>query len=383
MIGKRHFLQRITSQTRFKSLEINSTEFEGSSPPSVFIGAENYPKVYAGPMLSQEMESQSYDSPERWLSDFKRDEIINFRLNLLRCKQKICVTDVSGRFAQKMQEIALAGHSVYSHAEFDNLPRGVSFSEEHAPFGPSAQLRSIETESPKWQKELERAYNDTDLHARDAVAELHKKGIEFTKIQKALSVGAFGNLKNRKMVPTKWSITATDDMLGKNTISDVKENDVIKDYRVYESAGMDNYFAVLMTPEVWQYEAIEAFINLLDSRTFMFSDYENYFGRKAYSDMGGCYYAQRFAIAEKLRENNEQAGAFVFREAYEGYIPTGVWLCRELTKNALNNEPKNFGNLSEALHYIDSRVRLGVPNLMSNMQLIHQVGKQKSLNAFI
>ncbi len=103
MLSKKYFLQKITSQqTQFKSIQINDTNFEGSSPPSVFIGAYNYPNVNAGPMLAQEQESFIMDAPEAWLHHFSKNQIINFRLNLLRGKQLTNVNDVSGRFAQKL-----------------------------------------------------------------------------------------------------------------------------------------------------------------------------------------------------------------------------------------------------------------------------------------
>jgi len=183
MIGKKVFLQKLTSQTKFKSLELKSTNFEGSSPPSVFIGRANYPKVYAGPMLSEEIDSGIYDAPERWLGSFGKNEIIDFRLNLVRGKKLVDVKNVSGKFAQQMQDIALAKDSLYTHAEFKKVPKGVTFSEDHQPFGPSGQIEKVETETPKWQKHMSKAHYDTDLLSKDAVVNLHEKGLEFTAIQ--------------------------------------------------------------------------------------------------------------------------------------------------------------------------------------------------------
>jgi hypothetical protein len=380
VIGKKAFLQQLTSQYRLQSLKLDSTNFEGSSPPSVFIGRENYPKVFAGPMLAQQPDSFVFDAPEQWLGQYDRRSIIGFRLQLVRGMQQANVNDASSRFVQQLQEIALAKDSVYTHAEFAKIPRGVTFSEDHQPFGPSAQLKKVETEQSAWQKDLEKAYYDTDLLANDAVVELAQRDIPFTTIQKALSVGAFG--KKRKLVPTRWSITATDDILGKHALTDVRQNEVINEFRVYESNGLHNHFSVMLTPTQWQYEAIEAFIRVLGNKTFTFSDSEGHFGRKGYSDMGGCYYAQRNVIAQHLQEQQEQAGAFVFREVYPGYTPTGVWLCRELTKDALKTEPKTFNTMSEAQHYIDTKLKLGAAYHKNNMKLINEATQQKSLLEF-
>ncbi len=381
MFGKKAFLKQITSQIQFKSIDLNKPELEGSTPPSVFIGSANYPKVFAGPMLSREQQSFVQDSPEQWLNNYSKEQIINFRLNLLRGKKIVRVNDVENRFITKLQEISLSKDSLLAEAEFEKIPRGITFSEEHQPFGPSAAIKKLETENTKWQRDLQKAYYDTDLLAKDAVTSLYNKGLQFTQIQKALSTGAFGKATNRKLVPTRWSITAADDTLGKTFLSDVKQNEIIDEFRVYESSGLNNYFAVMLAPTQWQYEAAEAFINILNNRTFMFGDYETYKGRTQYSEMGGCYYTEKAVIAEKLAQNNEQAGAFVFREAYPGYVPTGVWLCRELTKEALNKEPKTFSNIKEATNYVNSKLKLG-EKFYNNMELLKKTKSQKTLLDF-
>jgi len=43
-------LVKFYAQTKVKPL-IDSTYLEGSSPPSVFVGRFNYPKVFVGPMI--------------------------------------------------------------------------------------------------------------------------------------------------------------------------------------------------------------------------------------------------------------------------------------------------------------------------------------------
>jgi hypothetical protein len=383
MLGKKAFLQKITAQQYgFQSMKLDSPKFEGSSPPSVFIGRANYPKVFAGPMLAKQPDSFVYDAPEQWLGQYQKKEIINFRLQLLRGMKLVDVKDTGGVFSQQLQDVALSKQSLYAHAEFKKIPCGVTFSEDHQPFGPSAELAVMETETGSWQHDMEKAFYDTDLLARDAVLDLAQKEVPFSSIQKALSVGSFGKTKTRKLVPTRWSITATDDILGKDAMEDVRQNEVIDEFRVYESNGLHNYYAVMLTPTQWQYEAIEAFNRIMGESTHTFSDHESYFGRKEYSDMGGCYYAQRAVIAEQLRQQQEQAGAFVFREVYKGYTPTGVWVCRELTREAMKQEPKTFKTMSEAQHYIDGKMRLGMKYHKDRMPLLQMQGKQRTLRDF-
>jgi hypothetical protein len=49
--GKRAYLKKLTSSLNVKSVDVGK-ELDGTTPPSVFIGSWNYPKVYAGPMIA-------------------------------------------------------------------------------------------------------------------------------------------------------------------------------------------------------------------------------------------------------------------------------------------------------------------------------------------
>ncbi|HIH62544.1 MAG TPA: hypothetical protein HA298_07705, partial [Methanobacteriales archaeon] len=49
--SKYKYLERLTKKIRLRSSNFEK-EMEGSTPPSVFIGSYNYPKVYAGPLVT-------------------------------------------------------------------------------------------------------------------------------------------------------------------------------------------------------------------------------------------------------------------------------------------------------------------------------------------
>jgi len=61
------------------------------------------------------------------------------------------------------------------------------------------------------------------LRAADAIMELYRRGVETSSVQRVLSVGMLGLKKNRKLVPTRWSISATDDVISGRL---VKENEI-------------------------------------------------------------------------------------------------------------------------------------------------------------
>jgi len=378
MGGKGAYLQKITSGMRWRSVELKE-KMDGSSPPSVFIGNHGYPKVYVGPMIAPyEGDTSILDTPENWIPRGKtQEDIIRFRLELVRGKQKVGIKDLDNRLVHKLQEISLARESVDSEAHFHGKPKGFTFDEEHMPYGPSATIDRFAIGNVKWEQHLEKAHYDTDLKAVDAVASLYKDGVLFSQLQKALSTGTLGMGKNRKLVPTRWSITAVDSMLADNLYEKVRHYEVMPEYRVYEFASLNNYYAVLLTPTPWQYEWIEAFIHILGSEEMVFADREYLKPKTEYSTVGGCYYSCKFAVLEALERMRKQAGAIVLREAYEGYVPLGVFNVRENVRNALGTKPKIFSSFRASLAYVSSKLRLPVSRFMDQGVLLRDMMKYR------
>jgi hypothetical protein len=371
---------------------MQSQDIAGMSPPSVFIGRIGYPYVYAGPLVPPVQEDTSlYDLPEYWFGK-TIDEIVNFRSLLIRGKHRVHVKkfEKAGKIIDKTRELALAVKPVDVELILKKKPRGfLVLDDEVQPFGPSAPIRDLLISNPRWDHQIEKAYSDTDLKASEAVTELYSKGVLVSKIQRAFSVGAFGLQKNRKLVPTRWSITAVDGLISKNLMEKVKTYPEISEYRVYESRYLDNIFEILMIPGAWSYEAIEAWYpgtvwNPRGRNIVMFSDWENYEGRTTYAEIGGCYYAARLAVCEHLIKEKRQATVIVLREAHPGYImPVGVWQVRENVRNAMRQKPRTFKTLEQALEWIASRFQISLKRWILNSELIKNALFQKKITEFL
>jgi len=269
-------------------------------------------------------------------------------------------------------------------------PRGSIFlDDEVQPFGPSAQIRDLTVSNTRWDHHVEKAFGDTDLRAVEAVRELYGKGVMVSKIQRAFSVGAFGIEENRRMVPTRWSITAVDDILSKDLMRKVRQYPEINEYRVYESRYLDNVFEVLMIPSAWSYEAIEAWYpgttwNPNGKWTVTFGDWEGHDGRTAYAEIGGCYYSARLAVCEQLVKERRQATAIVLREARPGYImPVGVWQVRENVRNAMRQPPYKFNSLEFALKWVASRFEIPLKTWIGESELIKNALFQKRITDYL
>lgn len=364
-----------------------SEKLSGSSPPSVFIGRFGYPRIAVGPLLTVEQgDSSILDLPEEWLPQNKSaSDIVDFRMQLIRGKQSVNVRDPSSSrgIVTKLQEIALAKSPLEMEAEFKKKPTGRFFHEEVQPFGPSAALKELNLGNSKFNPQLEKAHYDTDLKAKEAVIRLYEKGVLFSSIQKAFSTGAFGVEKNRKLVPTRWSITAVDSALSSHLLEEIKAYEPIGEFRVYESTTLNNRFVVILMPTMWRYEWVEAFFpSIVGDKLEIFGDYER-FGRKTgYSPVGGCYYSARLAVAEKLKEEKKQAGVIILREAYPGYIPLGVWNVRENMRMAMQQGSRSFESFNDAVAYASSRLKLRLGTWLQHSTLFREEFVQKKLRDF-
>jgi hypothetical protein len=371
---------------------MRSEDIEGASPPSVFVGRIGYPYVYAGPLVPPVQEDTSiYDMPEHWFGK-TIDDIVAFRSMLIRGKHRVHVHkfEEAGKIIEKTRELALAINPVDVEMMLKKKPRGfILLDDEVQPFGPSAPIRDLRLSNARWDQQIEKAYGDTDLKAAEAVLELFGKGVLVTKIQRAFSVGAFGLKPNRRLVPTRWSITAVDSILSKDLIEKVKTFPEINEYRIYESRYLDNLFEVLMIPNSWSYEAIEAWYpgtvwNPQGQNIVTFSDWESYEGRTTYAEIGGCYYAARLAVCEQLLKERRQATVVVLREAHPGYImPVGVWQVRENVRNAMRQKPLAFNTLDEALKWIASQFQIPLQKWVMRSELLKNALFQKKITDYL
>ena len=370
---------------------MDNENIDGTSPPSVFIGRIGYPNVYVGPLVPPVHEDTAiFDLPEQWFGK-SMDEIVGFRSLLIRGKHMVNVNNVndSGKILDQTRELALADTSVATELNLTKKPQGsITLSDDVQPFGPSAPIRDLHVGNARYNDKIEKAYYDTDLRASPAIIDLYNRGVMVSKIQKAFSVGAFGVEKNRRLVPTRWSITAVDDTISKSLVKQVKTFPEINEYRVYESIYLDNVFEILMLPQQWSYESMEAWYpgtvwNPNGSTVAIYSDWEGNHGRSTYASIGGCYYSARLAICEQLLKERRQATAIVLREARPGYImPIGVWQVRENVRNAMRQRSYKFNTLAQTLQFLSGKFEIPISRWIALSALLQKALFQRRISDF-
>ncbi|MDE1852295.1 MAG: hypothetical protein KGI38_00975 [Thaumarchaeota archaeon] len=370
---------------------MGTNEILGSSPPGVFVGRLGYPKVSIGPMVPPQFGDTSIlDTPEEWLGR-PIDQIVDYRYSLVRGNSRASVDDAKepGRLLSSLQELAMAARPVDTELKLTKAPRRIlTLSEDTQPYGPSGPLDRFKIDNPSVDRRVQTAYYDRDLDAAGAVDELYRKGVLVTRIQKAFSLGMFGVGPRRKIVPTRWSITAVDSSIGLELIEKIKHRPTIDEYRVYGFDVYDNQYVALLLPEPWRFEWIEAWFpnttwNQFTTAPYMIGDYEEYFGRTRYARVGGCYYSTRLAVAEALEGERRQAAAIVLRETYPGFImPLGVWNVRESIRSLFKGPFERHETFRGAMESALSRMRIPKARWMRESVLISRELTQTKISAY-
>ncbi len=347
-----------------------------STSPSPFVGKFGYPNINVGILTTPEVNKSAwtYDAPKFWSkNDYQIDKLVNLRAELINSKFNMNVKKSND--LTSIQEIALSSKPVDVEIK-TNKPPKIFFRQDSlmAPTGANAELIKFSLSSnPKINSHVEKYYSDTDCKSVEALTSLFNKGIDETSLTRMLSVGSFGLKNNRKLVPTRWSITAVDDTLGKNLLKKVKDFPE-SDNLVFSGSYLGNYYLIIFMSGKWQYELFECYIKSKDFST----DFETYKGRTTYADnCAGGYYTVRLAILEKLKELKRQASVLVFRFIDDSYlVPLGVWVTREASRIALKNKPINFSDKTLSLKYASSfslrKFNINLNNFIKKSELLNQ-----------
>jgi len=357
----------------------SSNSISGTSPPSVFVGSYNYPKVFVGPMVPPvHGNTELLDNPEKWKGK-TLEEIINFRLKLVRGIQQIPIEQTEGRYMENLQEVTMSSKPTDLDLIFNKkISSNISVDGESAPFGPIGEIKSAKFSGSTSTKPIEKIFYDKDMKAQDAVLKLYNSGIEISKIQKCFSIGMMG--QKRKLVPTKWSITATDDIISKSIVNEILENNLIDTSKVFSYEHLGNIFSVILFPHRWIFEMVEAWYS--NGILGFGSDNEDARGINHPPHIAGAYFAAKLAVSEYLLKNKIQAGVLIFREIRPEYaIPVGVWQVREGIREAMKQKPQIITKFNEALEIAATKTSVSKNEWIKNGKMTDMV-RQKTMLDF-
>ncbi len=342
---------------------------------NIFVGRYGYPRVNVG-FIGNENVDKVFDAPKTWAKkDFQIPLITGMRSSLINSRFKTQIKTHNTKLLEKAREVSLSSTPVDVEIKLEKDPkRTIHLHKFSYPTGPAAELKNVTiTSNPKVSQKVDYIVSDTDLKAAPALVNLYRKGFNEHYLTKIFSVGNLGIKADRKLVPTRWSITATDDTIGKQLIKDVSKHPSC-DFFCTFGGYLGNFYITLFFPGPFSYELFE----IEADSGFYETDYESSFGRKGYAtNCVGGYYANRLAILEKMKTMKRVGSVLSIRFITDIYYqPLGVWVVREASRKGLGERPLTFADKELMLKYA-----LGVAKKYFNYDLREIFSKSKLLNS--
>ncbi|MBR9681642.1 MAG: hypothetical protein GOV00_02455, partial [Candidatus Altiarchaeota archaeon] len=204
---------------------------EAPTQPFYMISWKNYPRVAVGPHLS--VNSKGIEKSMKISMD---DFLVNMSSQVRPFEVKSIRTS---------EEAALSINPIFVNAE---LKSAINVNEFDLGQVPTVSARKITLEdTPKIPGKVFEIVDSYDLKASFAVNSL-EDNFGFDYAVQALSTGNLGVKSERKMVPTRWAITAVDSIIAKGLFEKVKTFEEVRDFEIYELVHWDNHFVILIVP---------------------------------------------------------------------------------------------------------------------------------------
>jgi hypothetical protein len=377
------------------TIENVKDSFFGTSPPSVFVGQHNYPRVNVG-ILSPPVEidyAEKLDSPEIWYQEQSTiRQILDYRSEMINSRTIYNVKKPKGNLLETMQELAMAKEATDVEVWLKSKPKfRFSVNNFMPPIGNPAVIKEARiTENVKVPKKVDEVVSDTDMKAIEATMLLYSHAIPVSKIEKIFSVGLLGLPFQRKLVPTRWSITGVDDIIGKELRNRVKNYPELSEFQVFHNEYIGNHYEIIFIPGAYEYELVEvkqpkSVWNPYGKQPAIYSDYESYWGRKDYaSSTAGAFYAGRLSVLEYLERIKRQASILIIREVLPAYFaPMGIWQFRETVRGAFENKPEKFNSLDETLKTVSKRIKTPISSVLKVSKLFKKISTQTKIQRFL
>jgi len=337
------------------------------------VGSYGYPKVAGGPLMIDDA-----DNPPDWVSrGLGIEDIVGLRARTIRGAGE--AKDLSG----SIQEIALSSKPLDVEVRFVKpVAFDLRFDGTIAPVGLTGAIRDMDVlENARVERAVDRATSDTDLGATDACEILNASGIDVYRITQLMTAGLLG--KKRRVVPTRWAITAVDDTVSTRLKKKIARYPPLGGIEVFSAALYGNHIVCILVPGDWKYEMIEVWgkQSLWGGGNESITRDGEGMTKSGYSPIAGAYYSARLAVAEYLESVRRSARVLVVRNVTSEYwAPLGTWVIREAARNAMRGEKRTCANLEEAVN-LASRL-IGFTHWRPHSRLIPELATQRTLFDF-
>jgi len=364
------------------------------SPPSILVGEKGYPFVRIGPNIVpiREGNIREFDDPTLWWGKKSIEDIIRLRSSLVYSSFILNVKNVrrsDSKLLEKTREIALSSKPILAEYYYRKIPKPVlTFDGILAPLGPRGEIKNILLgENPVVLRKVDRLVYDTDAKAVDVIKELYFSNVSYYDIVRLLEVGLLGEKRERRIVPTRWAITAVDQTLGNILLDKIRKYDEISNYLIYHVSYIGNNYTILVIPGQWSFEMLEIWLPgsiwVKSNEPYIVENYELYNGKPKKKEVDGGYHAIRYPILEYLYKIKRQAIIIAIREiTREYYAPLGSWQIRESIRNIFRNKPLICRDLNEVLDCINRFIKVTGKVVLKHSILLNYLLKSKKITEY-
>jgi hypothetical protein len=387
---------RIVESARAAAL-LGKRELQAATPPSVLVGEHGYPVVRLGPVAAPVSgeEAARYEDYRGWWGRLSLEDIIALRASTAYSRFELRVTEARGggsRLLEATREAALSVKPVDAEFRFERPPAPrLTFDGVVTPVGLGGLLRDMRVvENPVVPRRVDQIVGDADAKARDAVAELYRAGADNYYITRLLSLGMLGERARRRLVPTRWAITAVDKMLGDLLLERVRGAPEYPALEVRYAEYLGNRYLIVLAPGPWAFEMIEVWLPrsvwVRSAEPYVSVNYELWDGRARNPEADGGYYAMRLPVLEHLSRVGRQATVVAVREVTPSYYaPVGVWQVRESVRHALSSPPVALPrDASELLRELAGRLETSVERILAESRILKRLVRPGAkLDAFL
>jgi hypothetical protein len=379
----------------------------GSVSPSIFVGRSNYPTVSTGLLspVGRENAAERFRTSAAWYDEgVSIADVFDRRTSLLNSTRGVAVEDAGvdetggvhdawDGWLGVQREVAIADRPVDVEIGLDSTPDldfDIGTQDIKTPTGPRAAARTATLgENPHVPRPVKKTLEDDDWRAEGAMTYLYRRGFDVYEINTILSAGALGQGSNRRLVPTRWSITAVDDTVGRFLRGSIRDNPTIDRIEVHRNEYLGNAFWVILVPGRWEYELVEMkspgsiWNPDPEAGIYLAAASEGREGRTGYvEETAGAYYAARLGALEHLDERDRQAKALVLRHVSDDYWgPVGVWQVREAVRNAFAGEHGTAETFGEAVRGVAEHLPISLGRLRRKSTMA--AGLQANLGDFV
>ena len=366
----------------YKSNLKPTKEISGFAAFSI-VGSKNYPNLKVHSISNEDVIGEYKKTSEIVKKNY--DEIFKTKAkNIFGSTQEFHIKKQNEKLREDLVDIYKAKNSPKFSSKFENYLHfnKIIINKTAGIIGSKNELKSIDaTSNIQTSKQIE-DFSKKDTKSREAIISLYKKGISEHQIINLLSLGNFGINFNKKLVPTKWAISAYDQTIEKHLYKDIINYKELSKFEVYTYKDKGNEFVLILHPSYFLGEVIESFVN--NGKYIIEHDYisQNNTIKNQTPQTAGGFWATKIGIHEHLTKRKRQA-AYTSIRIIDGYeVPLGVVFVRECVRESFSNlifrscdedEVNKFLKSNFPNHYILYKEKSQVPK---------EIKKQTKLDNF-